>query len=684
MVQLIVMKKLAGCLLLAPVVACGAAAPGPSTTPPSEGLRCPDEGMACAFVEWGNVECCARGADGVAAAWRCPEDTGGRQVATPRPVGGLTGAVEVAPMASWLCARLADGTVRCFGNNDDGTLGLGHYLLAAPVLRQANPRRRFGDHRCVRAPDGTVRCWPADEAPPPLPECRAAWRGGDVYTRCQGLDPNALCRGTAIALPVVGLDHATALFGRCALQDGEVLCWGLNERRELNTKRPTYGVPVAMPLTGLDGPVAYVEETCAVLAADGRVQCWGEAADSPATELVGVEQLGLVGGSGGSAGCARIYGGVRCWGLSGEPSEVKPVELLEQVAQIGVGAGHACALLDDGSVHCWGRNQHGQLGDGTTEDRPAPAPAKGIGTATQLAVGSGRTCARLADGAVSCWGRLPGPDGPVDEPTPVRIDGLPPARRVALGGDTLCAIVESTQVYCWGDIYAPTDPVPRGGNTTPLAGPPAASQALPEDGSSREPPRPPSTTCTRSARHCLGQTGRCTMSEDECLDIRAGMDPPRPVCTLEQTLFVRRIGPAGNEIWTCACRGDDCRRCRPGERSFERCSRRGPGESCAPPDPATGERITDEQLATRCDGETIDQAPAASKSPDRFCVQGAMALHRSCPPPPPDAGPDYCRPVWQAVRRCYRTRQVCEEFRRQSALHLPDETDPRCERIPPK
>jgi alpha-tubulin suppressor-like RCC1 family protein len=70
---------------------------------------------------------------------------------------------------------------------------------------------------------------------------------------------------------------------------------------------------------------------------------------------------------------------------------------------IGVG-GHACARLTNGTVSCWGHNEHGQLGDGTTTDRKAAAPAKGIEKATRIAAGRDTTCALVEGGRLFCWG----------------------------------------------------------------------------------------------------------------------------------------------------------------------------------------------------------------------------------------------------------------------------------------
>ncbi|HIF46549.1 MAG TPA: hypothetical protein EYQ73_07170, partial [Candidatus Poseidoniales archaeon] len=71
------------------------------------------------------------------------------------------------------------------------------------------------------------------------------------------------------------------------------------------------------------------------------------------------------------------------------------------------GNGHTCAILDNGSVSCWGYNSDGQLGDGTTTDRHSPTQTLSLGTGrTAVAISSGgyHTCAILDDGTVSCWG----------------------------------------------------------------------------------------------------------------------------------------------------------------------------------------------------------------------------------------------------------------------------------------
>jgi alpha-tubulin suppressor-like RCC1 family protein len=83
--------------------------------------------------------------------------------------------------------------------------------------------------------------------------------------------------------------------------------------------------------------------------------------------------------------------------------------------QIDAGFAHTCALLEDRTVRCWGSNLSGQLGDGTTDARLNPVSVLASGTAgaspvvlggvTQIAAGDSHTCALLEDGTVRCWGR---------------------------------------------------------------------------------------------------------------------------------------------------------------------------------------------------------------------------------------------------------------------------------------
>jgi alpha-tubulin suppressor-like RCC1 family protein len=113
----------------------------------------------------------------------------------------------------------------------------------------------------------------------------------------------------------------------------------------------------------------------------------------------------------------------------------------------------ACGVELAGTVVCWGKNDRGQVGDGTTVERGAPIPVAGLGTIAQLAAGDAHVCARSVGGAVSCWGDNEWLQagrtirGIVDRPALVPLVG--PADEIAAGTQHSCARV-AAQDFCWG------------------------------------------------------------------------------------------------------------------------------------------------------------------------------------------------------------------------------------------
>lgn len=128
--------------------------------------------------------------------------------------------------------------------------------------------------------------------------------------------------------------------------------------------------------------------------------------------------------SGGSHTCAIVDGGsIRCWGYgsSGELGDgaftysdgisrsfasAVPVRVqgIADARSLALGGGHSCALLASGSIKCWGANRSGQLGRGQAGDSFVPVPVSGITNATAIAAGGNHTCALLAGGTIKCWG----------------------------------------------------------------------------------------------------------------------------------------------------------------------------------------------------------------------------------------------------------------------------------------
>ena len=136
------------------------------------------------------------------------------------------------------------------------------------------------------------------------------------------------------------------------------------------------------------------------------------------------------------------------------------------------GNAHNCAILDDGSVSCWGEGSYGRLGNGGTDGYwRYPHPTSSLGTGrTAVAISSGyyHTCAILDDGNVSCWGygisgQL-GNGGTSDETTPTSTSSLGIGRTavaISSGTSHTCAILDDGSVSCWGACLLYTSPSPR-------------------------------------------------------------------------------------------------------------------------------------------------------------------------------------------------------------------------------
>src|SRR6185295_1544489 len=116
---------------------------------------------------------------------------------------------------------------------------------------------------------------------------------------------------------------------------------------------------------------------------------------------------GRAGGGGGGAGGVDASGGAGgttgTGGAAGEAGGGGPC-----VVEVAAGQFHTCARKGDGTLWCWGANDDGQVGDGTTDTpKPSPVQVAALGTSVvEVAAGSApQTCARKGDGTLWCWGR---------------------------------------------------------------------------------------------------------------------------------------------------------------------------------------------------------------------------------------------------------------------------------------
>lgn len=126
---------------------------------------------------------------------------------------------------------------------------------------------------------------------------------------------------------------------------------------------------------------------------------------------------------------------------------------LMTVKEISSGLDHSCARRHDGSVWCWGKNDHGQLGNGTLVS--ASTPVYATDSAVQVALGPDFSCALKLDGTVWCWGRDDAGQladgGGQDSLSPKKTITIPGLVAITAGGKHGCTITSAGKAYCWGD-----------------------------------------------------------------------------------------------------------------------------------------------------------------------------------------------------------------------------------------
>jgi alpha-tubulin suppressor-like RCC1 family protein len=303
----------------------------------------------------------------------------------------------------------------------------------------------------------------------------------------------------AIALATGG-DHVCAL-----LDDHSVRCWGQNASGELGSGTLDGGrvvpsqTPMATPVAGLSGLTLVAAggygsgfgTSCAGALSTG-VQCWGSnangvlglglAPDGSVPRAQSIAPLPLALGSvvgvslGGFFGCGLVAdSGVSCWGddTQGELGRVleagsfdptpTPVPLTGSASAVATGKYHACAVLRDHSVECWGARDHGQVGQVADGGVAVPQIIAGL-AASAVTAGEGSSCAITTAGGVVCWGgnqygQLGRGDGDASAtavaidptPQPVALPAGSVAVQIASAVGSACALLSDRTAWCWGD-----------------------------------------------------------------------------------------------------------------------------------------------------------------------------------------------------------------------------------------
>jgi alpha-tubulin suppressor-like RCC1 family protein len=472
--------------------------------------------FSCARRADGDVRCWGRGDGGQLGDLGTIDQPTQDSVIVSRSCGlsgctfpPLADATDIATGQRHGCALQADDRIRCWGTNTLGQLGDGDtgpqpnpqsllYVMptvvgSAGTIGGRSIAAQLAE-TCTRRADGTAACWDSTLTP-------AAVSG---FTRTLAVAP--------------GTTH------KCALRaDGLVQCVGRNQFGQIgNGAGGPFSSDVTDPalvsgLTDVASIASGQDFTCA-LRVTGSVRCWGrnsfgQLGNDPTpggfstgrfeASPVGVQGLGdaIAIAAGREHACAvRVGGAVICWGFNsfgqvgtaGTNTVVTtPFEIpsISTAVAIAAGPDHTCAVLVNGTARCWGKNDSGQLGNGTTTFTagfitPNPTPTTVVGLTDVVALvtgGSGGsvttrsndfTCARRVGGTVQCWGANGsgqlGDNGNTSHSAPqttvvrhavttlfngtiitlsVPLSGV---TAISAGNNDGCALLASGQPFCWG------------------------------------------------------------------------------------------------------------------------------------------------------------------------------------------------------------------------------------------
>ena len=344
-------------------------------------------GHACTLNEVGNIACWGNNDHGQ----HVPSDAGR--------------FVSVAAGQYYTCAIRDDGTIDCWGNNV--------YIQADNI--PGNKDEEFmsvtagRNHICAIRDDGTIACWgyPYDGQVSDAPTITGAGHFTDasVYTsisagsdhtcainlegdiHCWGKEDDGRADnqtdGPYIAV-AAGEAHTCAL-----RKSGAAACWGNNDYGQATPPGGDFVQHNYVAIT------AGTEHTCG-LKNSGTILCWGNEADgrttvSPRLRPADVMSNISVIAAGGATTCALAEGATHCWGKTVITNTGGTLSKFAGAAfTITASRFHTCAIRDDGTVECWGDNDHGQAD---------PPP----GEFTAITSGTWHTCGIRTDGTAQCW-----------------------------------------------------------------------------------------------------------------------------------------------------------------------------------------------------------------------------------------------------------------------------------------
>lgn len=360
-------------------------------------------GYSCRVIDGGHVTCWGRNVNGQLGIG----STDAKASPTLVGLGGST-ATAVAIGAVHTCALLSDTTVKCWGRGEFGRIGDGNGVSTDRTL----PVSVCADAGCTTNLTGVSSLALSYEASCALKSDGTVWCWGDNNDWQLGSDPATSVTGSTYARQVTGLSSIKSIsagdYHTCVIKsDDTPWCWGTGSMGQLGNGSTSPSAPSAVTISGVTTVKAIAAgygHTC-VIKSDDVVGCWGSNWNGETgSGTLTMYELSLVtpqvGGSSVTAKALSITGNstcvittsdeVACWGgymdggsntaaglggYSGFSAKAREVVTgTTGTVALAVGHRHSCAVLSDSTMTCWGRNQYtpttvaneGALGNNST------------------------------------------------------------------------------------------------------------------------------------------------------------------------------------------------------------------------------------------------------------------------------------------------------------------------------
>ena len=293
---------------------------------------------------------------------------------------------------------------------------------------------------------------------------------GQTDQDCVVVAPEPNCDTTLSA----GHDHV------CAIDSESVVhCWGRNSAYQVGQATLDFTYRTPQPVVGDAALVTSGYDHTCIIDKASNAWCWGEgddgrlgngATDDSATPVqvsgpTGWDQIDC--GQDHCCGILQAGGAVACWGANDQgqlgvgttnPSHVPKLTGLTGARHISAGARHTCVVTNPGTLFCWGINDNGQIGQptGTTTKSTGAVGVPEVTNAVQVGCGERSTCILLSTGVTKCFGhntswQLGGPNPMPNTHVPTQVFGPNNAKRLGIGFDHHCSVANGTAAICWGN-----------------------------------------------------------------------------------------------------------------------------------------------------------------------------------------------------------------------------------------